>query len=195
MNSLVSYDWLKKYVDLKGITPEEFSSRMSLSGPAVEKIHPGGIVGLSAVLEKIVVGHVIDVKPHPNADKLKIAVVDVGGVKSPSSQKSIKSKIEIVCGGSNLKKDQLVAVALMGAKVRWHGEGDLVTLEPIAIRGVKSEGMICAASEIGLGDAFPHADREILDLEKITPPLNIMGGVRGGDSQISPSPNGEGAGG
>ncbi len=159
MNSLVSYDWLKEYVDLKGVTPEEFARRMSLSGPAVEKIHAQG-----ADLENIVIGHVLEVKPHPNADKLKIAIVDVGD-RSRKSQ-SRKSKVEIVCGGSNLKKDQWVAVALIGAKVYWHGEGEPIELQPIAIRGVKSEGMICAANEIGLFDAFPHEEREILDFGK-----------------------------
>ena len=73
MNSLVSYDWLKQYVDLKGLTPDEFAKRMSLSGPAVEKIHTQGVG-----LDKVVVGHVREVKAHPNADKLRIAVVDVG---------------------------------------------------------------------------------------------------------------------
>ncbi len=180
MNSLVSYDWLSEYVDLKGITPEEFARRMSLSGPSVEKLMFQG-----DGLEKIVVGSVIDVKPHPNADKLRIAVVDVGaqfiapkfiapGKKGAMNRAPTKRHrmIEIVCGGTNLKKDQWVAVALVGAKVRWHGEGDLVTLEPIVIRGVKSEGMICAANEIGLFDAFPHVEREILDLGEHLPLKN-----------------------
>ena len=148
MNSLVSYDWLKHYVDLKGVTVDEFARRMSLSGPGVERLHRAG-----ELLDKIVVGHVIEVKKHPNADKLRLATVDIG-----------KRKLTVVCGGSNLQKDQWVAVALIGAKVRWHGAGDLVKLELAEIRGVKSEGMICAASEIGLADAFPHAEREILEL-------------------------------
>jgi phenylalanyl-tRNA synthetase beta chain len=159
MNSLVSYDWLKEYVDLKGVTPDEFARRMSLSGPAVEKIHPQG-----ADLEKVVVGHVLEVNPHPNADKLRIAKVDVGAGLKLARTNAETHTVEIVCGGSNLKVDQWVTVALIGAKVRWHGEGDPITLEPIEIRGVKSDGMICAANEIGLFDAFPHADREILDL-------------------------------
>jgi len=59
----------------------------------------------------------------------------------------------------------LVAVALVGARVRWHGQGELVTLEPATIRGVASEGMICASSEIGLADRFPTKDeKEIVDL-------------------------------
>ncbi|HWQ99589.1 MAG TPA: phenylalanine--tRNA ligase subunit beta [Candidatus Methylomirabilis sp.] len=161
MNSLVSYDWLKHYVNLKGVTVEEFARRMALSGPAVEKIHPVG-----EMLNRVVVGHVIEVKKHPNADKLRLATVNLGTTKAT-----------IVCGGSNLKKDQWVAVAQVGAKIRWHGVGDWVKLQPAEIRGVKSEGMICAANEIGLADAFPHADREILDLGVALPEIRVKPGT------------------
>ena len=153
MNSLVSYDWLKEYVDLKGITPEEFARRMSLSGPSVEKMYPQG-----ADLDKIVVGHIIGVKPHPNADKLRIATVDVG-VHSTKP-------LELVCGGTNMEVDQWVVVALLGSKIRWHGKGDLVEVEPAELRGVKSNGVICGSNEVGLFDAFPSGEREILDLGK-----------------------------
>ena len=74
-----------------------------------------------------------------------------------------------MCGGNNLAEHQWVAVAMVGAKVRWHGQGEHVELKPTEIRGIKSEGMICAANEIGLFDAFPHADREILDLGRAIP--------------------------
>lgn len=163
MNTLVSYDWLKHYVDLKGVSVDEFAKRVSLSGPGVEKVYPQG-----EDLEKVVVGHVVSVEKHPDADKLKLARVDVGK----------KEKLTIVCGGSNLAEDQWVAVALVGARVRWHGEGDLITLEPAKIRGVASEGMICAASEIGLADAFPVADeREILDLGAAIPEMKLKPGT------------------
>lgn len=164
MNSLVSYDWLSHYVDLKGVSPEEFARRLSLSGPSVERMH-----SLGERLNGVVVGHVVDVKKHPNADKLRIAIVDVGAQRA--------APLRIVCGGSNLKKDQWVAVALVGAKIRWHGKGDLVPLEPAEIRGVKSEGMICAASEIGLADAFPHEEREILDLGAALPDIKVKPGT------------------
>lgn len=148
MNILASYDWLKEYVDLKSIDPQTFASRVSLSGPGVERLYPQG-----KDLDGIVVGHVLEVKPHPNADKLRIATVDIG-----------TRKATIVCGGSNLSVNQWVAVANVGAKVRWHGEGEPIELKPIEIRGEKSEGMICAANEIGLYDAFPHSEKEIVDL-------------------------------
>jgi len=148
MNFLVSYKWLREYVDLKEDV-KDFSSQISLSGPSVEKIIPQGVD-----LDKIFLGKTIEVKKHPNADKLNVAQVDIGQDKM----------LNIVCGGKNLKENQYVAVAVIGAKVRWHGEGDLVELEPIEIRGVASEGMICASNEIGLAEAFIEGDYDILDL-------------------------------
>lgn len=152
MNSLVSYKWLSQYVDLDGISPEEFAKRMSLCGPAVEKIIPR-----DELLGNVVVGKIVEVNPHPNADKLRVCMVDVGESKST----------QIVCGGSNLEVGQFVALAKVGARVKWHGEGEPVTLEPVKLRGVESLGMICASEEIGLGDAFPsRSEKEILDLGK-----------------------------
>jgi phenylalanyl-tRNA synthetase beta chain len=161
MNLLTSYDWLKEYVDLGAMTAEEFAARISLSGPGVERLHPQG-----KEWDKVVLGHVLEVKPHPNADKLRLAVTDIGSKKAT-----------IVCGGSNLAQNQWVAVALAGAMVRWHGEGEPIKLEPAEIRGVKSEGMICAANEIGLYDAFPHGEREILDFGLALPGLKMKPGT------------------
>ena len=69
-------------------------------------------------LENIVVGKVVKADKHPNADKLKLCEVDIG-----------TEKIKIVCGGSNVRENMLVALAKVGSKVRWHGEGDLIELE------------------------------------------------------------------
>ncbi|MBD3251219.1 phenylalanine--tRNA ligase subunit beta [Candidatus Uhrbacteria bacterium] len=117
-------------------------------------------------MEKVVVGKIQEINKHPNADKLKLVIVDIGS-----------KKLEIVCGGTNLEDDQVVAVAQIGAQVLWHGEGEPVKLEPVEIRGAKSEGMICAANEIGLADAFPHEDREILDLGKGIPGMKVKLGT------------------
>ncbi len=149
MNLLASYDWIKDYVDTQE-TAEQFAARISLSGPGVERLYPQ-----APLYEGMVVGHVTAVEPHPKADKLRLAKVNLG-----------ERTATIVCGGSNLKVDQWVVVALPGAKVRWHGEGELIELKPTEIRGIASEGMICAANEIGLFDAFPHGEREILDLKQ-----------------------------
>ena len=148
MNILVSDQWLREYVKMKQ-KPEQFAAAISLVGPSVERIAWRG-----AELDKVVVGKIVKLEKHPNADKLRLAKTDVGG-----------KILTIVCGGSNLAEGQLVAVALAGARVRWHGQGEPVTLEPASIRGVASEGMICASSEIGLADHFPATDeKEIVDL-------------------------------
>jgi phenylalanyl-tRNA synthetase beta chain len=147
VNIQVSYNWIKDYLKTKDAA-DSFARKISLCGPSVERQYPQApaFVGM-------VVGRVVGLRSHPAADKLRLAKVDIG-----------KRKIELVCGGTNLAVGMKVVVALPGAKVRWHGEGDLVELKSTEIRGVKSEGMICSANEIGLAEAFPHADREIMDV-------------------------------
>ncbi len=160
MNILVSYNWLKEYLKTD-LPPEEFAAKVSLCGPSVERIHHQG-----TDLDKIVVGKILGVEKHPNADKLRLVEVDIG----PTSPRlrGTSHKLKVVCGGSNLQGGMKVAVALSGAKIKWHGEGELVELKPTEIRGVKSEGMICAAEEIGLGAEFPKKDeKEILDLSDL----------------------------
>jgi phenylalanyl-tRNA synthetase beta chain len=152
MNLLVSYNWLKDHVELGKTTPEEFARRLSLSGPSVERIHRQG-----EGLNKIVVGKILKVKAHPNADKLRIIETDLGD----------KVK-DIVCGGSNLAEGQLVAVALPGSWVKWHGEGEPVEIKETKLRGADSYGMICGADEIGLVDRFPkQGEKEIVDLSSL----------------------------
>lgn len=150
------------------MTPEEFAAKISLSGPAVEHILP-----LGEDLQGIYVGKIEKISKHPKADKLKITEVDLGRGTIGTGD----GRRRIVCGGSNLYEGQVVAVAVPGSKVRWHGEGDVVELEPTEIRGEKSEGMICAANEIGLAEAFPHEEKEILDLGKEIPDLKVNNGT------------------
>lgn len=148
---LLSFNLLKKYVELpENLSPQEVAERLTMATVEVEKV-----VDKSKELAKVVVGKVEKIEDHPNADKLKIARVNIGNKNKP---------VKIVCGGTNLKEHMAVAVALPGAYVRWHGEGDLVKLEKAKIRGEESYGMICAANEIGLFNMFPHKEMEILNL-------------------------------
>lgn len=150
MNINISYNWLREFFPTKK-SAEDLASALSLSGPSVERIHRFG-----GEWDKIVVGKVLDLKPHPNADKLKIALTDVG-----------ERKMDIICGGTNVTPGMKVAVALSGSRVRWHGVGEYIELKPTEIRGVKSEAMIAAANEIGLFDLFPHKEREVMDISSI----------------------------
>ena len=107
------------------------------------------------------VGVIEKIEAHPNADKLRVCKVDIGGGE-------VK---DIVCGGINLKEGMRVAVSCPGAVVRWHGEGEPVVIKNSKLRGVESFGMICASEEIGLGELFPSSqEAEILDLSAFDVP-------------------------
>ncbi len=146
MNILTSYNWIKEYLSTN-LSPEDFARELSLKSMSVESIDH-----LADKFANMVVGVIKEIKPHPKADRLQICVTDVGS-----------SVVEIVCGGSNVAVGQKVLVALPGAKVRWHGEGDLIELKETEIRGVKSIGMICAAVEVGF-EKIPAGEHEIWDL-------------------------------
>ncbi|MBI2037548.1 MAG: phenylalanine--tRNA ligase subunit beta [Candidatus Magasanikbacteria bacterium] len=163
---LISYQWLKKYVNLPdSITAEEVAARLKASTVEVENVEFQG-----KNLENVVVGKVLSAEKHPNADKLKLCKVDVGN-----------EKLQIVCGGSNVVAGMLVALAKVGAKVKWHGEGELIELKPAKIRDVESAGMICASTEIGLAELFPLKDeKEIMDITHLkarpgTPLAQVLG--------------------
>ena len=147
---LVSFNWLKQYVKLTdAVTPKEVGDKLTMSTVEVE-----GVESLANDLEGIVVGKIVAVEKHPDADKLKVCQVGVGN-----------ETLSVVCGGSNLEEKMLVALGKIGAKVRWHGEGEPIVLKQTKIRGVNSEGMICQSTEIGLGEMFPLKDeRQIIDL-------------------------------
>ncbi|MDO4987517.1 MAG: phenylalanine--tRNA ligase subunit beta [Synergistes sp.] len=147
----LSLNWIKKYVDLpEDLTMAKLSYDLTMSTVEVEDA-----TDLSESLAGLVAGRIIAVEPHPDADKLRICTVDTGD-PAPSV---------IVCGGINLFAGQLVVVAKPGAWVKWHGEGEPVEIKPAKLRGVMSFGMICASSEIGLGDLFPAKEHaEIMDI-------------------------------
>lgn len=142
----ISLKWLSKFVEIPKINGQELARLFTIHTAEVE-----GVVEEGKAFEKIVVGKILQIKPHPNADKLRIAITDIGG-----------NTAQIVCGGINLKEGMKVAVALPGSRVKWHGQGNFVTLEQTKIRGEESFGMICAGEEIGLPSGGEH---EILDLK------------------------------
>lgn len=150
MNILASYNWLKEYIDTD-LSPADFASELSLKSMTVEYSE-----NMVQKFDKMVVGLVNEMKEHPNADKLKIAITDIGG-----------EEVEIVCGGRNLEKGMRVFVALPGAKVRWHGEGELIELKEAKIRGQNSYGMICAPAEVGF-EKISCGPADIWDLSSLT---------------------------
>jgi phenylalanyl-tRNA synthetase beta chain len=150
----ISINWLRDFVSIPENTDlKELGKLFTFRTAEIEHTYD-----LAASYEKMVVGQIKKIEPHPNADKLKIAHTDVG-----------TETLKIVCGGPNIKEGMYVPVALIGAQVRWHGEGDLVTLEKAKIRGEESFGMICAGEEIGLAPT-PEG---ILDLSTIKNTLKV----------------------
>lgn len=147
----ISLNWLKDHVEIPNdITIEKLMYDLTMRTVEVE-----GAERMTEKLHDIVVGKIEEVLPHPNADKLRICMTDVGSGE-------IK---QIVCGGSNLAPGMKVAVSCPGAMVRWHGEGEPVEVKIAKLRGVESWGMICSSTEIGLFDLFPFTeDATILDL-------------------------------
>ena len=155
----ISLNWLKDYIDLpKNITPQKLTEDLTMSTVEVESVK-----NQAEEFENIIVGKILEIKKHPNADKLKIVITDIG----------LLEKAQIVCGGANLKEDMLVAVALPGARVKWHGQSEPVILEETKIRGEKSFGMICSSNEIGLQDLLPCGGMEITDLSGVLNDKNI----------------------
>ena len=151
----VSLNWIKDYVDL----PQDFDLKRLAYDLTMSTVEVEDAEDLARRFDHMIVGVVQEVCQHPNADKLKVCRTDIGG-----------DVREIVCGGVNLRGGMKVAVACPGAMCRWHGEGEPVEIKETKLRGVKSYGMICASSEIGLGDLFPAEEAVILDLSDFDAP-------------------------
>ncbi|XLS30944.1 phenylalanine--tRNA ligase subunit beta [Flavobacteriaceae bacterium M23B6Z8] len=135
----ISYSWLKQFlqIDWDANKTAELLTDLGLEVEGVQKFE-----SVKGSLEGIVVGHVISCEQHPNADRLKITRVDVGG----------EMPLQIVCGATNVAKGQNVPVALVGTTL-YDKDGNPWKIKKGKLRGEVSEGMICAEDEIGLGDS------------------------------------------
>jgi len=130
------YSWLKEYHDFKQ-SPEELAEIIVSLGTEIESLK-------SQIDEKIIVAKIIEVKNHPNADRLHIARISDG-----------KKELEVVCGAPNIEAGQLVAFAQVGTKI-----GDF-EIKKAEIRGVESPGMLCSERELGISDE--HEGIKILE--------------------------------
>lgn len=150
----VSLNWVKKYIDLPAdLTPKQISFDLTMRTVEVEEV-----INTGEKFHDIVVGKIIDVKDHPNADSLRVCMVECGEDEPK----------QIVCGGSNLYVGEKVVVSKPGAEVYWHGEDSLVKIKESKLRGVPSYGMICGATEVYLNTYFPTDDeRVIVDLSDV----------------------------
>ncbi len=126
----VSLSWLKRYVDIQ-VDAATLAHDLTMHGIKVERMTTTGLTE-----RLVVIGHVVDAQPHPEADRLRVCRVDLGNGEP----------VEIVCGAPNVAAGQRVAVAQIGAKLP-----NGVKIRKSKIRGIVSNGMICSEVELGLG--------------------------------------------
>ena len=148
----ISINWLKDYLQTDH-TPKEISEILTNLGLEVEKI--SSFESIKGGLAGVVAGRVLECGKHPNADRLKVTSIDIGD----------NEVYEIVCGAPNIDKGQIVPVATVGSKI-YTNQGEEIKIKKSKIRGVISNGMVCAENEIGLGDSHEG----IMVLEKDVKP-------------------------
>ncbi len=142
-----SLSWIKAYVPDLDVTAQEYMDAMTLSGTKVE-----GCAALDADLENIVVGEILKIERHPDAEKLVICQVDVG----------TGEPVQIVTGAPNVEEGQKVPVVLDGGRVAGGHDGKLtpggVKIKKGKLRGVESNGMMCSIEELGqTKELFPES--------------------------------------
>lgn len=135
----LSYSWLCDYVNLEGIDIEDVKDKLTMGAFEVEEMSKEGpdIVG------PVVVGEIVDIKTHPNADKIRLTKIRLKNDQEP---------VEIVCGAQNIEVGQRIPVALPGSVVVNRKTGDKLEIKAGEIRGVRSNGMLCSPPELGITD-------------------------------------------
>ena len=132
----ISYNWLKEYVNFD-LTPEQVAAALTSIGLETGEVEE--VQSIKGGLEGLVIGKVLTCEPHPNSDHMHITTVDLGQGEP----------VQIVCGASNVAAGQKVVVATLGTKL-YDGD-ECITIKKSKLRGVESNGMICAEDEIGIG--------------------------------------------
>ncbi|MEE8347065.1 MAG: phenylalanine--tRNA ligase subunit beta, partial [Dehalococcoidia bacterium] len=161
--------WLSEYVDLD-IAPKELAERLTTAGVEVAEV-----ITTAGEWDGISVGQVVDVSRHPNADRLVLATVDLGGEQQT-----------VVCGAPNVAAGQKVPFARTGARLVDGRTGKHTVLRSAVIRGVESAGMVCSEKELGLSDF--HEGIMVLDEDA---PVGVPLASYIGDAvlDIDPTPN------
>ncbi len=144
-----SESWLRQYCN-PSLSTTALADTLTMAGLEVEELHP-----VAPPFSGVVVGHILDVQPHPNADRLRVCTVDVGH----------SSPLGIVCGAPNARVGLRVACATVGAELPDEGRVASFKIKLGKLRGVPSEGMLCSAKELGLADE----QSGLLELEATAP--------------------------
>jgi phenylalanyl-tRNA synthetase beta chain len=156
----VSLKWLKEYIDIS-LSPAELAQRLTMAGTEVK-----GWQVIGGNWENIVVGQIVAINPHPNADRLSLPTIDLGTERQT-----------VVCGAPNLRLGDKVAFAHVGAQLIDGHSGQVFRLKAAKIRGVISSGMACSEKELGISDS--HEVIMVLPTEAPigTPLADYMGDV------------------
>jgi phenylalanyl-tRNA synthetase beta chain len=150
-NMRISWNWLRSLIDTD-IAPQAAAEVLTSTGLEVESVEP--LEPVKGMLAGVVVGHVLKREKHPDADRLSVCSVDLGnGVPQA-----------IVCGAANVAEGQKVLVATVGSTLHM-ADGNSITIKKSKIRGVESNGMICAEDELGLGQS--HEGIIVLDPQAV----------------------------
>lgn len=126
---LIPIKWLREYVDIEDIETRELAEKLTMSGSHVDSIEQ-----VDKGVKKVVVGKILEINPHPNADKLVITQIDIG-----------EDILQIVTGATNISENDYVPVALVGARLP-----DGTKIKKGKLRGEISKGMLCSANELGI---------------------------------------------
>jgi phenylalanyl-tRNA synthetase beta chain len=166
----ISYDWLSQYVDVScGV--ETLAAKLTMAGIEVEAIERSG-----GHPEGIVVGEILERKPHPDADKLSVCRVSDG-----------KDELQIVCGAPNCDAGNKVPLATIGATLTDKASGESFKIKKSKLRGVESLGMLCSSRELGMDD--DHSGLMILDstLKTGTPLTEVFPGDTMFELEVTPN--------
>jgi phenylalanyl-tRNA synthetase beta chain len=166
----ISWKWLSTLVDLDGMDPEVLGEMLTMSGLEVEGIEA---FGSDEALSTVVVAHIDTIEQHPNADRLVVCSVDAGE----------HGKKQVVCGAKNMAAGDKVPLAMVGTRL----PGD-IKIKKSKMRGVVSEGMLCAEDELGLGEG--HEGLMILP-GGLTPGQPVLEALEMADTviELSVTPN------
>ncbi len=131
----VPLNWLKDYTDV-AVPPAELAEKLTMAGFEV-----GEIISTGGSWDNVIIGQITAVSPHPNADRLRLATVDLGGEQET-----------VVCGAPNLNVGDKIAFARVSARLLNPYNGQVEELKPAKIRGVVSRGMVCSEKELGISE-------------------------------------------
>ena len=157
----IPLSWLRKYVPVD-LPPHELAHRLTMAGNEVGEVE---VVGGDWERDKVVVGHVLKVDPHPNADRLMLPTVELGDGETAT----------VVCGAPNVAAGQKIAFAREGARLFSPRSGRVEQLKRAKIRGVESAGMVCSPLELGLSDDHEGILTLADDAQTGTPLIDYLG--------------------